>query len=189
MEEKSHIAIMRAKRASVRNNKLCLLKEIGNLKHFILRKSLKIGKIENLIQKRHLAISQLFSNFSSFFDSFWSSFCLDFVFPKMGSNGFDRKAQKCHFISRPGCLEEKSALNLWLSMQILACCFLLCYYFYYYGSGVLCYSEETSLFSATPLDYRLKLGFKFSSCISSSIYLALEKASGFSFMLHTVSSV
>ena len=103
----------------------------------------------------------------------------------MGSNdGFDRKAQKCHFISRPGCLEEKSALNLWLSMQILACCFLLC------SSGVLCYSEETSLFSeATPLDYRLKLGFKFSSCISSSIYLALEKASGFSFMLHTVSSV
>ena len=183
MEKKSHFAIMRAKRASVRNNKLCLLKEIGILKHFILRKSLKIGKIENLIQKRHLAISQLFSNFSSFFGSFGARFAQILSFQKWGQNGFDRKAQKCHFISRPGCLEEKSALNLWLSMQILACCFLLC------SSGVLCYSEETSLFSATPLDYRLKLGFKFSSCISSSIYLALEKASGFSFMLHTVSSV
>ena len=60
MEKKSHFAIMRAKRASVRNNKLCLLKEIGVLKHFILRKSLKIRKIENLIQKRHLAIFWFF---------------------------------------------------------------------------------------------------------------------------------
>ena len=152
--------------------------------------ALHTKKIAKNRQNRKLdskATSSQFLNFFPIFLHFLIVFDARFAqilsFQKWGQNGFDRKAQKCHFISRPGCLEEKSALNLWLSMQILACCFLLC------SSGVLCYSEETSLFSATPLDYRLKLGFKFSSCISSSIYLALEKASGFSFMLHTVSSV
>ena len=46
---------MRAKRASVDNNKYCFLKEIVNLKQFVIKKSYKIGKSENAIHKRHLA--------------------------------------------------------------------------------------------------------------------------------------
>ena len=54
---------MRAKRASLKNIKISLLKEIGILKHFIARKSLKIAKIETMFCKRHLAIFRIFRNF------------------------------------------------------------------------------------------------------------------------------
>ena len=54
---------VRAKRAAHGHIKKCFLKEIGILKHFVLRKSEKIGKIENMIWKRHLAISLIFQRF------------------------------------------------------------------------------------------------------------------------------
>ena len=38
------------------NIMLTYLKEIGILKNFIARKSAKIGEIENMFHKRHLAI-------------------------------------------------------------------------------------------------------------------------------------
>ena len=52
---------VRAKRAAHGHIKKSFLKEIGILKHFVLRKSEKIGKIENTFHKRHLTISLILS--------------------------------------------------------------------------------------------------------------------------------
>ena len=46
--------------------KLCFLKEIGNLRGFVIKKSLKIGKIEKMTHKRHPTIFLEFNYFSQF---------------------------------------------------------------------------------------------------------------------------
>ena len=48
---------------SFENMKISFLKEIGFPMGFVARKSQKIGKIENMVRKRHLAILEFFSFF------------------------------------------------------------------------------------------------------------------------------
>ena len=59
------------KRATFGNIKLSFLKEIGISKHFIARKSQKIGKIENMFCKRHLTTVFNSSIFDDFNVDFW----------------------------------------------------------------------------------------------------------------------
>ena len=84
--KKSHFTTLRAKRASLGYFKLSLLKEIGILKHSILRKSQKIGKIENLIQKRHLAIFWFFLFVFEFFEGWFSKTVLSWKSVLKGKN-------------------------------------------------------------------------------------------------------
>ena len=51
---------------SFENMKISFLKEIGFPMGFVARKSQKIGKIENMVRKRHLAIFEFFSFFGVF---------------------------------------------------------------------------------------------------------------------------
>ena len=62
--------MLRYSRSKIQSSNIMLtyLKEIGFLTHFLTRKSAKIGEIENMFHKRHLAIFYVSYVFSVFLE-------------------------------------------------------------------------------------------------------------------------